>query len=345
MNLTHLGWNSFYFRAFEPYERCGCRAGRVSMAHHGIYRVITETGEWDAEAARRLSDEDEAALLVGDWVALGPGGAVQALLPRRAVLERKQPGSRFGRQKLAANADVLLIVTGLDGDFSVRRIERYLVLAEHSGIEPLLVLSKADLIGEAERRRALDAVRGLSPGTPVVLWSAFDPAGIDLLDGAIGRGRTAVLAGSSGVGKSTMVNRLLGREALATSPVRESDSRGRHTTTRRQLIPLPQGWVLIDMPGLREVQLWADESAVESVFADIQALASRCRFRDCGHAAEPGCAVQAAAAGGELDRARLEQFHQFKKEAAYVEAQNDITARLARKRRDKALRRAVAKLR
>jgi ribosome biogenesis GTPase len=344
VNLTHLGWNSFYSRAFEPYRRSGCRAGRVAMAHPGLYRVLTESGELDAPAVGRLLHEDTNPPLVGDWVALRLGAAIEAVLPRRTVLARKQPGSTFGRQPLAANLDMLLIVTGLDGDFSPRRIERYLVLAEHSGIEPLLVLSKADLLDEPARRRALDTVRSLSPQTPVVLWSAYDPSGIEALDGAVGRGRTAALIGSSGVGKSTMVNCLLGYEALATRPVRESDSRGRHTTSRRQLIPLPQGWILIDMPGLREVQLWAEESAVESVFADIEALARSCRFRNCTHTAEPDCAVLTAVAEGGLDAARLAQFHQLRREAAYVEAQQDTSALLARKRREKAFQCTVNRL-
>ena len=339
MNLTHLGWNAFFHRAFEPYADAGYWAGRVAMAHPGIYRVLTDAGEFDAPAAGRLLNEDEGAPIVGDWVALRPSGAIEAVLPRRTVLARRQPGSTFGRQLLAANLDLLLIVTALDGDFSPRRIQRYLVLAEYSGIDPVLLLSKADLLGEPERRRALETVRGLSPQTAVLLWSAFDPGGIDALSGLIGRGQTAALIGSSGVGKSTLVNRLLGHELMATQPVREDDSRGRHTTTRRQLIPLPQGWVLIDTPGLREVQLWADEAAVANAFTEIEALASGCRFRDCTHTAEPGCAVRAA-----VDPGRLSQFHQLRREAAYVETQEDVTARLARKRRDKTLHRNLRQM-
>ena len=339
MNLTHLGWNGFFHRAFEPYRDAGYRAGRVAMAHPGIYRVFTDAGEIDAPAAGRLRNEDEGAPIVGDWVALRPSGAIEAVLPRRTVLARRQPGSTFGRQLLAANVDLLLIVTGLDGDFSPHRIQRYLVLAEHSGIQPVLLLSKSDLLGEPERRRALEVVRRLSSQAAVLLWSAFDPCGIDALNGLIGRGQTAALIGSSGVGKSTLVNCLLGHQLMATQPVREDDSRGRHTTTRRQLIPLPQGWVLIDTPGLREVQLWAGEAAIAGAFTDIEALAGGCRFRDCTHTAEPGCAVRDA-----VDPERLSQFHQLRREAAYVETQEDVTARLARKRRDKALHRNIRQM-
>jgi ribosome biogenesis GTPase len=334
-----LGWNAFFQRAFEPYGDAGYLAGRVAMAHPGLYRVVTDAGEIDAPAAGRLLNEQEGTPVVGDWVALRPSGAIEAVLPRRTIFARRQPGSTFGRQLLAANLDVLLIVTGLDGDFSPHRIQRYLVLAEHSGIEPLVVLSKADLLGEAERRRALETVRELAPQARVLLWSAFDPAGIAALDGLIGRGKTAALIGSSGVGKSTLVNRLLGQELMATRPVREDDSRGRHTTTRRQLIPLPQGWILIDMPGLREVQLWADEAAVTNAFTDVEALAAGCRFRDCTHTVEPGCAVRDA-----VDSERLSQFHLLRREAAYVETQEDLSARLARKRRDKAMHRNVRRM-
>ncbi len=210
------------------------------------------------------------------------------------------------------------------------------MLAAGAGIEPLLVLSKADLLDETDRRRAVETVRALSPGTTVLLSSAFDAGAIEALASAVPRGATGALIGSSGAGKSTLVNCLLGERLLATQPVREVDSKGRHTTTRRQLIPLPQGWVLIDMPGLREVGLWAGEEAVASVFDDISTRAENCRFRDCTHTTEPGCAVR-----GSIEPARLEQFHQLRREAAWVESEQDIHARLARKRRAKALSRIV----
>jgi ribosome biogenesis GTPase len=329
VNLTHLGWSAFYARTFEPYAREGCAVARVAVAHGGRYTLLTAEGEAAATAAGRLLYRDPEPVVVGDWVALGAGGLIEAVLPRRTLLARKQPGASFGRQPLAANLDVLFIVTGLDGDFSVRRIERYLVLAEESGIAPVVVLSKADLLDAPGRERALAEVRALAPGAPAVLWSAFEPSGRDALDACVGGGQTAGLAGSSGVGKSTLVNCLLGYEALATQPVRESDDRGRHTTTRRQLLPLPRGWVLVDMPGLREVQLWAQEETVRGVFEDIEEAAVRCRFRDCTHAAEPGCAVRDA-----VDPARLAQYHSLRREAGRLDA-------AARKQRDRLRSRAA----
>lgn len=343
MNINSLGWNSFYCRALEPFGEHGL-AGRVAMVHRGIYHVLSEEGEITASAAGPLYDEGNAPL-VGDWVILQDRSVIKAVLPRKTVLERMRPGSAFGRQALAANIDVLLIVTGLDGDFSLRRIERYLVVAKHCGIEPLLVLSKADLLDPAQAVRAVHRVQALSPDARVVLWSAFDGSYNGALATVVGRGRTAALIGSSGVGKSTIVNRLLGEDVLATQPVRHRDDSGVHTTTRRQLIVLPQGWVLIDMPGLREVQLWAKSEDVAGTFIDIEELAFECRFSDCAHGEEPGCAVKDAIAAGSLDPDRLIQFHRLTREAAYLESQVDLSARLARKRRDKEIHRAVNRTR
>jgi ribosome biogenesis GTPase len=241
---------------------------------------------------------------------------------------------------LAANIDVLLIVTGVDGDFNVHRIERYLVLAEQSGADPVIVLSKADLLDANGRQRALDSARLASPGTPVILWSAWDPTGPAALTEAVGLGNTAALIGSSGVGKSTMVNVLLGSDALRTQPVREGDSRGRHTTTHRELFLLPQGWLLIDMPGLREVQLWASEESVEAVFGDLQEIAAGCRFRDCSHAGEPGCGVAQAIADGRVSADRVDHFRQLRGEVAYRDLQQSLISALERKRRVKILHRS-----
>jgi len=310
--------------ALAEWKDGGFRAARVVAAWKNGCRVATEHGELEALLPGRIIE-----IAVGDWLVLAPDvDRVEAVLPRKTELARKQPGSTFGRQVLAANIDVLLIVSAVDGDFNVHRIERYLVLAEQSGADPVIVLSKADLLDTTGRQRILDAARSASPGTPVIFWSAWDPTGPAALTETVGLGNTAALIGSSGVGKSTMVNVLLGSDLLRTQPVREDDSRGRHTTTHRELFLLPQGWLLIDMPGLREVQLWASDEAVEAVFGDLQEIAAECRFRDCSHTGEPGCAVAQAIADGRITADRVGHFRQLRAEVA----QRDIRAQ---KRRDK----------
>lgn len=340
LNLKQYGWNAPFVRAFADWTDGGFRAARVPAVWKNGCRVIAECGELDVLLPGRLMET-----AVGDWLVLAPAAdRVEAVLPRKTVLARRQPGSTFGRQVLAANIDVLLIVAGVDGDFNVRRIERYLVLAEQSGADPVIVLSKADVLDASGRQRVLDAARSASPGTPVVLWSAWDPAAPAALTDAVGAGNTAALAGSSGVGKSTMVNVLLGSDALRTQPVRAGDNRGRHTTTHRELFLLPQGWLLIDMPGLREVQLWASEQSVETVFDDLREIAAGCRFRDCAHQGEPGCAVAQAVAEGRVRADRVDHFRQLRGEVAHRELRLSVADTLARKRRDKILHRSQNQL-
>ena len=322
LNLRQFGWSAPFVRAFAEWNDGGFRAARVVAVWKNGCRVLTEQGELDASLPGRIVE-----IAVGDWLVLAPAtNRVEAVLPRKTELARKQPGSTFGRQVLAANIDVVLIVSAVEGDFNLHRIERYLVLAEQSGADPVIVLSKADLLDANGRQRILDTARSASPGAPVIFWSAWDPTGAAALTEAVGVGNTAGLIGSSGVGKSTMVNVLLGSDAVRTQPVREGDSRGRHTTTHRELFLLPQGWLLIDMPGLREVQLWASEESVEMVFDDLQTIAAECRFRDCTHRSEHGCAVALAVAEGRITADRVEHFRQLRAEVA----QRDIQAQKRR---------------
>lgn len=266
--------------------------------------------------------------VVGDWVVVR-GGAIDAVLPRRTMLTRKAPGVD-APQALAANVDVLFIVVGLDHDFNPRRIERYLVLARASGAEPVVVLNKIDLAAGPLPR---------VDGAPVIAVSALNRDGVGEIEAAIPRSATGALIGSSGAGKSTIINALLGRYAIATQPVREDDSRGRHTTTHREIVPLPSGALLMDMPGLREVGLWADESAVEAAFADIAELAAGCRFRDCRHQGEPGCAVATA-----VDAARLASFHKLEREVAWLERRDDKRAQAAQRQQWKAIHKAMRRV-
>lgn len=282
---------------------------------------------------------------VGDWVALAPArhdgdARILAVLPRRSRFSRRAAGDPTEEQVVAANIDTVFLVAGLDGDFNPRRIERYLLVAADSGAAPVIVLNKADA---AQDPGALaDAVKALSGAVPVHVVSCRAPETLEVLRQYLGPGQTGALLGSSGVGKSTIVNRLLGEELLRTNDVRESDSRGRHTSTARQLVRLPGGGVIIDTPGMRELQLWETGDGTAG-FADIETLAADCRFRDCRHSREPGCRVQVALASGELSPGRLESYHKLQAEQAHQSRQLDQGAQIDEKRRTKAATRALQK--
>jgi len=273
----------------------------------------------------------------GDWVLLRDLAAIEAVLPRRTCISRKDPGRGVDEQVLAANVDKLFLVTGLDHDYNPRRLERYLVLAAESGADPVIILNKADLHGGnvdsfVEQTRAL-----AGPNVPVLATSALDRWGLDSIPNQLASGQTGALIGSSGAGKSTLVNALLGDVRQRTKEVRDHDQRGRHTTTHRELLRMPGGWLLIDMPGLRELQLWIDPERIGDAFSEIEELAQSCRFRDCRHQGEPGCAV--AAAGVPEDR--LRSYVKLSREAEHLERQRDIHAALEQKRQWKAIHKAV----
>lgn len=316
----------------------GFMLGRVSVVHREQYRVFTAQGEMKAEAIGallyRAADRSEWPA-VGDWVAAQPAGPseamIHAVLPRRTVFSRRAAGQREQEQVIAANLDLILVVCGLDRDFNLRRLERYLILARESGAEAAIVLNKADLCADPEARIA--EARQIAGGAPAVAISARSAAGMEPVLGLIGRGATVALLGSSGVGKSTLVNQLLGEDRQRVQEVRGSDSRGRHTTTYRELIPLPRGGAIIDTPGMRELQLWAGQGSLDSAFDDIAERATRCRFRDCLHQAEDGCAVQAALLDGTLDPGRWESYLKLRAEVAWHERKTDVSAALAEKRR------------
>lgn len=289
---------------------------RVCFASSNRARVLTGEREYDAFLSGTLEFLAESAAdlpATGDYVLARPIDAatvlVEQLLPRRTKLSRRAAGTRHEEQVLAANVDLALILCRLDGDFNPRRIERYLAVAHEGGVEPVIVLNKADCCDDREERLA--ATRAVAGDCLVLLISALTGEGCQALSGLLAPGVTAVLLGSSGAGKSTLLNRLTGTDTHSTAAVREHDSRGRHTTTHRELIVLDAGAALIDTPGLREVQLWAGEASVAAVFDDIAALAARCRFADCSHVSEPGCAVRDG-----VDPARLASFHKLNREAA-----------------------------
>jgi ribosome biogenesis GTPase len=310
MNLTEFGWSDFFARQ--------CAAGipaRVACACREQFVVWTADGELDVEPSGRLRFESPLWPVVGDWVTLREDGPViERVLQRRTAVSRRQPGRDASQQILAANVDVLFIVMGLDSDYNPRRLERYLAVAHESGARPVIVLNKADLADELEFH--LDEVVGttgaLAGGAPVLPLSATTDRSLAVL--AAKRGETAAMIGSSGAGKSTILNRLLGTEKQRTGAVRTGDDRGRHTTTVRELFMMPGEWQMIDMPGLREVGLWSCGEAVDGGFRDIQELAQKCRFRDCTHSGEPGCAVVVAG----LDEARLANYHKMQKELEFL---------------------------
>ena len=338
MTLDDLGWTPGFAAAFAPYQAAGLEPARVSLEHTHIYRVIAPGGERLARVSGKLRHAAARRAdfpAVGDWVAVEPAPAghearIRAVLPRATYFSRRAAGNPTEEQVVAANIDVVFLVSGLDHDFNPRRIERYLVTARESGAAPVIVLNKSDLVADPEAFVA--GVHAIAPGVPVLTVSAKTPASLDALRAQLTRGRTAALLGSSGVGKSSIANGLIGEALLRTHDVRESDSRGRHTTTGRQLILLPHGGILIDTPGMRELQLWEATEPAASTFADIAELATRCRFRDCRHVREPGCAVIAAAADRTLDAARLESYRKLQQEQSFLAAQQDERARIEQKR-------------
>jgi ribosome biogenesis GTPase / thiamine phosphate phosphatase len=294
--------------------------GRVFYAGRETCDVFTDSGELTARisgALRHRAASPADLPVVGDEVAI-EGGLIRRVLPRRTKFSRRAAGTRQEEQVLAANVDLVFLVCGLDGDFNRRRLERYLVLVRESGAGAVIVLNKSDLRGEDLERVVTDC-REISGDAAVIAASTRAPGGLDELSSFVGPGQTIVLLGSSGAGKSSIANRLAGRELLRTQAVREDDSRGRHTTTHRELIRLPGGAFLIDTPGLREIQLWAEQESVESTFDEIATAAARCRFSDCGHKGEPGCAVLAAVEAGTIDEGRWRSFEKLTSEVRQLD--------------------------
>lgn len=341
-DLTALGWDETRAEQFEPHARAGLLPGRVAVQHRGAYDVLTELGELRCDVAGRLYDESASPAdlpAVGDWVAVAarPGeqsGTVQAVLPRRTKFSRKTAWQAAEEQVLAANVDVVLIVTSLNEDLNLRRLERYLTLAWESGARPVFVLTKSDLAEDVEE--AVREVESIAFGVPVVPLSSVTGEGLDALRTHLGPGVTAALLGSSGVGKSTLVNTLAGEELLATREIRD-DGRGRHTTTRRELIQLPDGSLVIDTPGMREIQLWVADEGLEEAFEDVTELFARCRFSDCSHDSEPGCAVKEALADGTLSAERWESYLKLQRELAHLERRLDKRAASEERKRWKAM--------
>jgi ribosome biogenesis GTPase len=313
----------------------------------GSYRVLGPAGEQRAAVTGRFRFEtnDPADYpAVGDWVAVEAGltgdTIIHAVLPRRSALIRQAAGRRTEAQVVGANLDVVFVVASLNGDLNLRRLERYVAVAWESGAEPVVLLSKADLTDDVEA--ILAGVSAIAAGASVLIVSSFDGRGVDAVRARIGPGRTAAFVGSSGVGKSTLLNKLAGEERASVSEIREGDARGRHTTIRRQIHLLPEGGLVLDTPGMRELALW-DGDGLEQSFAEIDELATACRFGDCAHDAEPGCAVGAAIAAGTLAVERLESWRKLQREARHHERQVNVLARNEERRKWKAISKSVGK--
>jgi len=346
-HLYELGWNSFFQQHVHPDD---LRVpARVVEEQRELFRVACEAGEFQAELTghlRHTVTTRSGLPAVGDWVLIevrsGGRATIHEVFPRKTKFSRKAAGQETVEQIAAANFETVFVMTSLNADLNLRRLERYLTATWDSGAQPVILLTKSDLCTDI--MPSLEAVSEVAFGVPIIALSSVTGAGIEQIFQYLKKGQTAVLLGSSGVGKSTLMNCLLGRSVQAVRDIREDDARGRHTTTARRLFILPNGGMLIDTPGMRELQLWDETGGFSQTFSDIQAIAEECRFRDCGHQTEPGCAVQAALAEQRLSPDRLESYFKLRRELRYLARKQDAVARIEETRRWKSIRKSVREL-
>jgi ribosome biogenesis GTPase / thiamine phosphate phosphatase len=349
LDLHSMGWTPFFEQAFEPFQTEGFSAGRVALEHKNMYRIYTGEADLLAEVSgklRHLASAREDYPAVGDWVVLSERpdeqrATIHAILPRKSKFSRKVAGQATEEQIIAANVDTVFLVMAMNQDFNVRRMERYLVLAWESGAKPIIVLSKADLCENPAE--LLAQVEAVAMGVPIYMISSTENRGIDQLAAYVCDGQTAALLGSSGVGKSTLINRMYGVDILETGAVRTDDDKGKHTTTHRELVHLPGGGLLIDTPGMRELQLWEASEGLSSSFQDIEDFAAACFYQDCKHQKEPNCAVKQALDDGSLDAERYNSFVKLQKELAYLARKEDKSLQAAEKEKWKKLHQANKK--
>jgi ribosome biogenesis GTPase len=344
--LARYGWSDFFAAHFQRYAEQGLKAGRVALEFNQFYRLYAAEGEILAEVAGRLKHEaaSRAELpAVGDWVAYRAvdrekRAVIQGVLPRRSKFMRKTKGAKTEEQIVGANIDTVFLVASLNQDLNARRIERYLATAWDSGANPVVLLTKTDLCPSSEDVMArIEEVEGVAAGAPVHAVCAIRGEGLEALAPYFGPGKTVALVGTSGVGKSTLTNRLLGFDRQTVKEVRERDDRGQHTTRHRELIWAPNGALILDTPGMRELQLWDVEEGVGTTFEDIEVLAANCYFSDCKHETEPRCAVREALESGALDAGRFENYQKMHRELSYLARRQDQNAQRVEKNRWKKL--------
>ena len=350
MDLKVLGWDLDFSEAFKAYQGKEYIPLRVTRDNRNKYTAIGEIGEYSCEVSGKFrfgTGEKSGYPTVGDWVvaAIRPNetkATIHAVLPRKNSFSRKVSGEVTDEQVVAANIDTVFIVTGLDENYNLRRIERYLSVAWDSGITPVILLNKSDLCSEYEAR--VSEVESIAIGTKVLAVCATEKIGIGLLGKYVREGQTVAFLGSSGVGKSTIINSLLGTEFMKVNEVSEVGSRGRHTTTHRELIILPSGSMVIDTPGMRELQVWGDDDGLKQVFDDIEQLTQSCQFRDCNHESEPGCAVREALEINELSAKRFASYLKLKKEYEYLASRRSMKPSAVEKVRWKNISKATRHL-
>lgn len=341
MDLYKIGWSEYFQSSFDEYSEKNYIPGRVAAAYMHIYRVITEYGELTAEVSGKLRFEAKASQdypTIGDWVVISPrpveaAGTIHGILPRKSKFSRTMSGDTGEEQVIAANMDTVFIVNSLNSNFNLRRIERYLTLAWESGANPVIILSKADLCDDIEKKYA--QVEEIAFGVPLHVVSSVSREGIEELNQYLIEGKTIVFLGSSGVGKSTLINELAGEQVQRVQDISRIEDKGRHTTTSKELITLKSGAMLIDTPGMRELQLWEGEDGIGEVFSDIEKIAAGCRFNNCTHQGEPGCAVKQAVENGLIDDARLANYRKMQLEAKHFENKKARIMRINEKRNRK----------
>jgi ribosome biogenesis GTPase len=347
MNLIELGWNSFFDAQWETFKDESLYALRIVRENREQYLAYGELGEFHCEVSgkfRHNSNSKSKYPAVGDWVAASvrdeeKKATIHAVFERKSFLSRKVVGENTDEQIVAANIDFIFIVTGLDDNYNLRRIERYLTMAWNSGAIPIVILNKADLCEDAESKKL--EVESIAIGVDVLLVSSMSSSSLELLKKYTNPGKTIAFIGSSGVGKSTLINSLLGTNKQKVNSVSGLGSRGKHTTTYRELILLDNGCIVIDTPGMRELQLWGDEDGLKQTFDDIKELALYCKYKDCNHISEPGCAILEAVKKGNISQERLDSYYKLKKELSYLEDRLTLKPSVIEKSRSKKISKLV----